>query len=155
MAEGERLFGYLPMSTELVIRPTQVSTGSLTDGSAHRAALPIVYNNYERCSATPGHRVDLEAEQMLYRPLFFTSFLIDDRVAIVTGAGGGLDLSSPEIVEMLVARGVEGAGDIVEATTAGTAAVRPSRAAPWSRSKTSSRTGSPNENPLMATTSPG
>src|SRR4029079_12714793 len=28
--EGERLFGYLPMSTELVIAPTHLSTGSLT-----------------------------------------------------------------------------------------------------------------------------
>ena len=81
VAEGERLFGYLPMSTELVIRPTQVSNGSLTDGSAHRAALPPVYNNYERCSATPDHRADLEPEQMVYRPLFFTSFLIDDYLA--------------------------------------------------------------------------
>ena len=76
--EGERLFGYLPMSTELVIVPTHVSTGSLTDGAAHRAALPPVYNAYERCSGTPSYRADLEAEQMVYRPLFFTSFLIDD-----------------------------------------------------------------------------
>ena len=36
VSEGERLFGYLPMSTELVILPTHVSTGSLTDGAAHR-----------------------------------------------------------------------------------------------------------------------
>jgi hypothetical protein len=79
--EGERLFGYLPMSTELVIRPARVSAGSLSDGSAHRAALPPVYNNYDRCAATPGYRVELEAEQMLYWPLFFTSFLIDDLLA--------------------------------------------------------------------------
>ncbi|MFZ4719745.1 MAG: DUF2855 family protein [Ilumatobacteraceae bacterium] len=76
--EGERLFGYLPMSTELVIRPTRVSGGSLSDGAAHRASLPPVYNAYERCGASPGYRADLEAEQMLYRPLFFTSFVIDD-----------------------------------------------------------------------------
>lgn len=81
VSEGERLFGYLPMSTELVIVPTHVSTGSLTDGAAHRAALPRVYNNYERCSAAPGYRADLESEQMLYRPLFVTSFLIDDFLA--------------------------------------------------------------------------
>jgi hypothetical protein len=79
--EGERLFGYLPMSTELVILPTKVSTGSLSDGAAHRSALPPVYNNYERCGGDPGYRADLEAEQMLYRPLFFTSFLIDDFLA--------------------------------------------------------------------------
>jgi len=78
VAEGERLFGYLPMSTELVILPIRVSKGSLSDGSAHRSSLPVVYNNYERCNADPAHRTDLEAEQMLYRPLFFTSFVIDD-----------------------------------------------------------------------------
>ncbi len=79
--EGERLFGYLPMSTELVISPGRVSAGSLSDGAAHRAALPAVYNNYDRCAATPGYKVELEAEQMLYRPLFFTSFVIDDFLA--------------------------------------------------------------------------
>jgi hypothetical protein len=81
VTEGERLFGYLPMSTELVILPTQVSNGSLTDGAAHRAALPPVYNSYERCSNSPSYRPDLEAEQMVYRPLFFTSFVIDDLLA--------------------------------------------------------------------------
>ena len=79
--EGERLFGYLPMSTELVIEPRRVSAGSLGDGAAHRATLPAVYNNYDRCAATPGYDPALEAEQMLYRPLFFTSFLIDDFLA--------------------------------------------------------------------------
>jgi hypothetical protein len=79
--EGERLFGYLPMSTELVIRPTNVSAGSLSDGAEHRSALPPVYNSYERCAATPDLPPDLEAEQMVYRPLFFTSFVIDDFLA--------------------------------------------------------------------------
>lgn len=79
--EGERLFGYLPMSTELVIQPSRLSAGSLSDGAAHRAALPRVYNNYERCAASPGYDAELEAEQMLYRPLFLTSFLIDDFLA--------------------------------------------------------------------------
>ncbi len=78
VAEGERLFGYLPMSTELVIEPTQVGHGSLTDGSAHRAALPPVYNSYARCVGDPMYDADHEAAQMIYRPLFFTSFLIAD-----------------------------------------------------------------------------
>ena len=81
VAEGERLFGYLPMSTELVIEPSHLSEGSLSDGSAHRAQLPPVYNRYMRCGADPGYDQALEAEQMLYRPLFFTSFLIDDFLA--------------------------------------------------------------------------
>ena len=78
VAEGDRLFGYFPMSTELVMTPTQVTDASLTDGAEHRAALPPVYNRYMRCGADPGYDPELEAEQMVYRPLFFTSFLIDD-----------------------------------------------------------------------------
>ena len=78
---GDRLFGYFPMSTELVITPTQVTDSALTDGAEHRAQLPPVYNRYMRCGADPGYDADLEAEQMLYRPLFFTSFLIDDFLA--------------------------------------------------------------------------
>jgi Protein of unknown function (DUF2855) len=79
--EGERLYGYLPMSTTLVIEPTHVRPGHLTDGSAHRSELPRVYNRYVRCAADPGYDPALEAEQMLYRPLFLTSFLIDDFLA--------------------------------------------------------------------------
>lgn len=76
--EGERLFGYLPMSTELIIRPSRITAGSLVDAAEHRASLPVVYNQYVRCAADPGYSPAHEAEQMLYRPLFFTSFLIDD-----------------------------------------------------------------------------
>jgi NADPH:quinone reductase-like Zn-dependent oxidoreductase len=79
--DGERLFGYFPMSTELVMTPTHVTAASLTDGAEHRAALPPVYNRYVRCAADPGYDPDLEAEQALYRPLFFTAFLIDDFLA--------------------------------------------------------------------------
>ena len=75
---GERLYGYFPMSTELVMTPTRVSDTGLVDGSEHRAALPAVYNQYVRCSTDPMYDPANEDELMLYRPLFFTSFLIDD-----------------------------------------------------------------------------
>ncbi len=81
IAEGERLFGYFPMSTELVMTPTHVSDAALTDGAEHRASLPPVYNRYVRCGGDPGYDAELEAEQMVYRPLFFTSYLIDDFLA--------------------------------------------------------------------------
>ncbi|MGI9605476.1 MAG: DUF2855 family protein [Acidimicrobiales bacterium] len=78
VAVGERIYGYFPMSTELVVRPANVRPGSFRDGSTHRAALPAVYNSYTRSSADPGYDEHFENEQMLLRPLFFTSFLIDD-----------------------------------------------------------------------------
>lgn len=75
---GERLYGYLPMGTHLVIKPENVSRGGLVDGAAHRAALPAVYNQYTRVAADPAYDPSQEAEQMLYRPLFTTSFFLDD-----------------------------------------------------------------------------
>ena len=75
---GERLYGYYPMGTHLVIKPEKVSRGGLVDGAEHRAALPSVYNQYTRVGADPSYDPAYEAEQMLYRPLFTTSFFLDD-----------------------------------------------------------------------------
>ena len=75
---GERVFGYLPMSTELVIEPGQLSAAGLTDMSAHRADMPAVYNQFSRCAGDASYNPADENMQMLFRPLFFTSFLIDD-----------------------------------------------------------------------------
>jgi len=75
---GERLYGYFPMASHVVLAPENVTTHGLVDGVAHRAALPVVYNQYTRCSADPSYAEHLEAEQMLYRPLFTTSFFLDD-----------------------------------------------------------------------------
>ena len=78
---GTRLFGYLPPSTELLVTPAHVSAHGFTDASAHRAALPPAYNRYARADADPLYDAEHEDEQMLLRPLFLTSYLIDDFLA--------------------------------------------------------------------------
>ena len=78
---GERLYGYFPMASHVVLTPTKVTTHGLVDGVAHRSALPVVYNQYARCGADPSYVAEQEAEQMLYRPLFTTSFFLDDFLA--------------------------------------------------------------------------
>src|SRR5579885_2574240 len=40
IAEGERVYGYLPMSTHLVVQPARVAATSFMDAMPHRAALP-------------------------------------------------------------------------------------------------------------------
>ena len=75
---GERFYGYLPTATHLIVQPDCVNAGGFADGADHRANLPAVYNQYLRCSSDPGYHPQREAEQMILRPLFFTSFLIDD-----------------------------------------------------------------------------
>jgi hypothetical protein len=75
---GTRVFGYLPPSTELVVAPARIDARGFVDGSPHRSTLPRAYNGYLRVDADPVYEARYEDEQMLLRPLFFTSFLIDD-----------------------------------------------------------------------------
>jgi hypothetical protein len=74
---GELIYGYLPMSSHLTVRPERLSAGGFVDASAHRAGLPPVYNQYNRVQ--PAER--LSDAEMVLRPLFMTSFLIDDFLA--------------------------------------------------------------------------
>ena len=50
---GERLFGYFPMATHLVIEAASVGKRSLRDAAAHRQGVAPVYNAYARVSADP------------------------------------------------------------------------------------------------------
>ncbi len=78
VAAGERCYGYWPMASYLVVQPARVGRHGFIDGAAHRAALPAVYNQIQRCAADPAYVASQEAQQALLRPLFITSFLIDD-----------------------------------------------------------------------------
>ena len=81
VAVGERFYGYFPMATELVLRPVRMNDSGFFDGAEHRRELHPVYNQYTRCSTDPAYQVASEAQQALLRPLFMTSFLIDDMLA--------------------------------------------------------------------------
>ncbi|MDH6170582.1 hypothetical protein M2282_005757 [Variovorax boronicumulans] len=81
VAVGERLYGYWPMASSAVLSPDRLSPGRFTDAAAHRAELPAVYNQYFRCNADPLYTTDTEDLQALLRPLFITSWLIDDFMA--------------------------------------------------------------------------
>ena len=78
---GERFYGYYPMSSHVVLQPERTGNAGFHDGAAHRKPLHAVYNQYLRTSTDPGYDAACEAEQMLLRPLFITSFLIDDFLA--------------------------------------------------------------------------
>ena len=81
LAAGTRVYGYLPPSTELLVTPARTDGHRFIDVSAHRAALPAAYNGYLATDADPVYDAEHEDEQMILRPLFFTSFLIDDFLA--------------------------------------------------------------------------
>lgn len=76
---GLRLFGYLPMSSAFTARLVKGRDGYV-DASPHRAELPPTYNAYAEAPADA-----LDDHRALLRPLFMTSFLLDDFLAEDTG----------------------------------------------------------------------
>lgn len=81
LAIGERVYGYLPISTHVTIEPARITPATFVDGAAHRAGLPPVYNQYQRLAGDSAYFAGRENEIALLRPLFSTSFLIDDFLA--------------------------------------------------------------------------
>lgn len=81
IAIGERLFGYFPMATHLVIEAADVSKRGLRDAAAHRQSVAPVYNAYARVSGDPAFEGRQGDHQALLRPLFMLSFLVDDYLA--------------------------------------------------------------------------
>ncbi len=78
---GERLFGYFPMATHLVIEAADVSKRGLRDGAPHRQNVAPVYNAYSRVGGNPDFAGRQGDYQALLRPLFMLSFLVDDYLA--------------------------------------------------------------------------
>lgn len=75
---GERFYGYYPMATHLRATPANTSPAGFFDAAPHRAHLSAVYNYYTNTVTDPGYSKDGEDIQMIFKPLFMTSFLIDD-----------------------------------------------------------------------------
>ena len=78
---GGRVYGYLPPASHLVVRPSRADTRGFRDASPHRAQLPSPYNAYALTTGDAAYRGDQEDLLILYRPLFFTSFMLADMLA--------------------------------------------------------------------------
>jgi hypothetical protein len=81
VAVGEKVYGYLPMSDAFKVAPGGVRRSGFSDTTPYRQELAPVYNSYTFTKADPLYSTDTEALQMLFRPLFMTSYLIDDFLA--------------------------------------------------------------------------
>jgi hypothetical protein len=96
---GERFYGYYPMSNQVILQPKRLAPAGFMEGAEHRATLHAVYNNYTRCGTDPFHDPTTEDAEAILRPLFTTSWLIDDFMADnaffgATATGTGLVMLS-------------------------------------------------------------
>ncbi len=81
VAAGDRFYGYYPMASHVTLLPTRVTENGFYDAAPHRAELHPVYNQYVASRTDLLYSANTEDIQALLRPLFVTSFLIDDFLA--------------------------------------------------------------------------
>jgi hypothetical protein len=86
LAPGERIWGYWPLGTHVVLHPGKLGVRGFADVAPHRAGLPGFYNLYRR-----GEQLGVRGECIaaLLRPLFATSFLLDEHLAQNAMFGAG------------------------------------------------------------------
>jgi len=75
---GERIYGFLPMASEVIMRPGKLKAGSFVDVAEHRQPLPELYNGFNRTAGEPALYKTLENERCLLFPLFVTSYVLAD-----------------------------------------------------------------------------
>lgn len=75
---GSRVYGYLPSAGHLLVRPDRVDERGFRDSSEHRAALPSPYNAYALTTGDGAYESEREDLQVLYRPLYWTSYMFAD-----------------------------------------------------------------------------
>lgn len=78
VAVGQRVYGYYPAGSHLVVTPGRVSAAGFFDTAAHRRELAAVYQHYAFCDRDPTWQPRLEGLQAVLKPLFVTSLLLDD-----------------------------------------------------------------------------
>jgi len=80
LEQGTRVYGYLPPSTDLLVQPDRVDERGFVDAAPHRGPLPSAYQAYRRNDADLAYDAAREVEQIIFWPLFYTSFLVDDEL---------------------------------------------------------------------------
>ncbi len=76
--EGERVWGFFPMGTHLLIQAGNINAQGFNDVSEHREGLAPVYSHFQRASANPLYEPAREEQDSLLRGLFLTAWLCED-----------------------------------------------------------------------------
>ncbi len=77
---GADLYGFFPIAKSMDMQPGKLSAHGFTDIAEHRSGLHGLYSSYSFTKADPSYAAHRDLQPVL-RPLFTTSFLIDDFLA--------------------------------------------------------------------------
>lgn len=80
IAIGEQLYGYWPLASHAVLLPDKVGAVGFVDAEPRRAALPALYNRYQRVAALDDYVEADRAYWPVFRPLYMTGWLVADQL---------------------------------------------------------------------------
>ena len=66
IAVGERLYGFFPMASHVVMKPAELSERGFTDAMPHRSELPGLYNFYARTQSEPAQLQAFEDQRCIF-----------------------------------------------------------------------------------------
>lgn len=75
LAVGDRLYGFLPMASHLIMSAEARGENMVRATCPHRAELPPVYNTYVRANVADRQE---DARRAIFHPLLATSYLLSD-----------------------------------------------------------------------------
>jgi NADPH:quinone reductase-like Zn-dependent oxidoreductase len=75
---GERVWGFFPMSTHLLIKGGKISAHNFCDVSEHRDGFAPIYAQFQRAASNPIYEASREEQDSLLRGLYLTSWLCED-----------------------------------------------------------------------------
>ncbi len=75
---GERVYGFFPVSSHIIVSATAVTAAQFTDGQECRKVIAPFYSEYQYTRAQPGYNAELDSLVALFQPLFMTSFLLEN-----------------------------------------------------------------------------
>ena len=76
--ESRRVYGFLPMSRFLTLKPQKASASGFSDLAPHRAPMAPIYSHYASTASDPSWCPEDEGLISLFRPLFMTAYLLAD-----------------------------------------------------------------------------
>ena len=77
---GADIYGFFPVAKSMDMQPGKLNKHGFTDIADHRSGLHSLYSSYSFTAADPSYVAHRDLQPVL-RPLFTTSFLIDDFLA--------------------------------------------------------------------------
>ena len=81
VAEGERVYGFLPISTRCVLTPALRGKLGFVDGAAHRTDLPPAYKEYRLIDREAIFKSRDENAYLALRPVFILGFFLAEWLA--------------------------------------------------------------------------